>query len=267
MSVCTGEVALWKRSNPLQLNADKSKAPWCTSTRRQHQIPEDLLLVISDTVTPVRSVRDLGIYVDFDLSMSTHVMRTVTSCFAVIRQIRNIRLSVSQPVLCSLVVSLVMTRLDYGSALLAGLSSNLLAKMQSVLNAAARLVFPARKYDHVTPLLQELHWLRAPERIMFRLAVLVYRRLHGLAPSYLAPQLHRVSDVDSRRRLRSASSAALIVQPTLRSSIGDRSFPVAAARTWNSLPPSVTASQSLQTFRKRLKTELFQRSYTTASLP
>ena len=47
----------------------------------------------------------------------------------------------------------------------------------------------------------------------------------------------------------------------------DRSFPVAAARTWNSLPPSVTVSQSLQTFRKRLKTELFQRSYTTASLP
>ena len=44
-------------------------------------------------------------------------------------------------------------------------------------------------------------------------------------------------------------------------------FPVAAARTWNSLPPSVTASQSLQTFRKRLKTELFQRSYVTASLP
>ena len=164
-------------------------------------------------------------------------------------------------------MSLVLTRLDYGSALLAGLPSNLLAKMQSVLNAAARLVLSARKYDHVTLLLQELHWLRAPERIMFRLAVLVYRCLHGLAPSYLAAELHHVSDVDSRRRLRSASSAALIVRPTLRSSIGDRSFPFAAARTWNSLPPSVTASQSLQTFRKRLKTELFQRSYATASLP
>ena len=169
--------------------------------------------------------------------------------------------------LCSFVVSLVLTRLDYDSALLAGLPSNLLAKMQSVLNAAACLVFSARKYDHVTLLLHELHWLRAPERIMFRLAVLVYRCLHGQAPSYLAAELHRVSDVDSRRRLRSASSAALIVRPTLRSSIGDRSFLVAAARTWNSLPPSVTASQYLQTFRKRLKTELFQRSYATASLP
>lgn len=198
--------------------------------------------------------------------MSTHVMRTVTSCFAVMRQIRSIRRSVSQTVLCSLVVSLVLTRLDNGSALLAGLPRHLLANMQSVLNAAARLVFSARKYDHVTPLLQEVHWLRAPERITFRLAVLVYRCLHGLAPSYLAAELHRVTDVDPRRRLRSASTAALIVRPTLRSSIGS-SFPVAAARTCNCLPPSVTASQPLQTFRKRLKTELFQRSNTTASIP
>ena len=121
MSVCIAEVALWMRSNRLQLNADKSEALWCTSARRQHQIPDDPLLVCSDTVTPVRSVRDLGIYVDSDLSMSTHVMRTVTSCFAVMRQIRSIRRSVSQPVLCSLVVSLVLTRLDYGSAFLAGL--------------------------------------------------------------------------------------------------------------------------------------------------
>ena len=153
MSVCIAEVALWMRSNRLQLNADKSEALWCTSARRQHQIPDDPLLVCSDTVTPVRSVGDLGIYVDSDLSMSTHVMRTVTSCFAVMRQIRSIRRSVSQPVLCSLVVSLVLTRLDYGSALLAGLPSNLLAKMQSVLNAAALLVFSVRKYDHVTLLL------------------------------------------------------------------------------------------------------------------
>ena len=128
---------------------------------------------------------------------------------------------------------------------LVGLPTHLLAKMQSVLNAAARLVFSARKYDHLTPVLQELHWLRAPERIMFRLAVLLYRRLHDLAPSYLAAELHRVTDVNHRRRLRSASTAALIVRPTLHSSVGDRSFSIAAARTWNSLPPSVTASQFL----------------------
>jgi len=58
------------------------------------------------------------------------------------------------------------------------------------------------------PLLRELHWLRVPERVTFRLCVLAYRCLHGTAPAYLAESLHRTSDVDTRRRLRSADSHA-----------------------------------------------------------
>ena len=169
--------------------------------------------------------------------------------------------SASQSVLQSLVVSLVLSRLDYGSATLAGLPACLLDRLQSVLHAAARLIYASRKYDHVTPLLRDLHWLRVPERITFRLAVLAYRCQHDLAPPYLADDLHRVADVDSRRRLRSASTAALVVPATAHSTIGDRAFPVAAAQAWNSLPPSVTSSPSLPVFRRRLKTELYARSY------
>ena len=113
----------------------------------------------------------------------------------------------------------------------------------------------------MTPLLRDLHWLRVPECITFRLAVLAYRCQNGLAPPYLADELHRVADVESRRRLRSASTAALVVPVTAHSTIGDRAFPVAAARAWNGLPPSVTSSPSLPVFRLRLKTELFTRSY------
>jgi hypothetical protein len=112
---------------------------------------------------------------------------------------------------------------------LAGIPTRLLDRMQSVLNAAARLVYGSRKFDHVTPLLRELHWLRVPERITFRLAVLAYRCQHGSAPPYLADELHRVADVGSRYQLRSASTMALIVPTTVRSTIGDRAFPVAAA--------------------------------------
>jgi len=133
--------------------------------------------------------------------------------------------------------------------------------MQSVLNAAARLVYGSRRYEHVTPLLRDLHWLRVPDRITFRLAVLAYRCQNGLAPPYLADELHRVADVESRRRLRSASTAALIVPDTVRSTIGDRAFPVAAARVWNNLSSFVTSSPTIMVFRQRLKTELFIRSY------
>ena len=69
------------------------------------------------------------------------------------------------------------------------------------------------------------------------------------------------ADVDSRQRLRSAASSTLVVPPTRRATLGDRAFPVAAARAWNSLPPSVRAATSLQLFRRELKTNLFMRSY------
>jgi Reverse transcriptase (RNA-dependent DNA polymerase) len=261
VSMCIADVAQWMRSNRLQLNTTKTEVLWCSSARRQHQIPIVPLRVGQDAVAPVQCVRDLGIYLDSDVSMSTHVSKTASKCFAVLRQIRSIRRSVTRPVLLSLVVSLVLSRLDYGCATLAGLSRQQLDRLQSVLNAAARLVYSARKYDHVTSLLRELHWLRAPERIAFRQAVLVYRCLHGQAPQYLVDEFTRVADVESRRHLRSATTTMLVVPRSRHSTIGDRAFPVAAARLWNSLPSSVTSSPSLPIFRRRLKTELFSRSY------
>ena len=155
----------------------------------------------------------------------------------------------------------MLTRLDYGCATLAGLPASLLDRLQSVLNAAARLVNSARKFDRVTPVLRDLHWLRVPERISFRLSALVYRGLHGLAPAYIARDLQPVAAINARQRLRSASTAALLVPMTQHRTIGDRAFPVAAARAWNSLPPFVTNAPSLPVFRQRLKTELFRRSY------
>jgi len=106
-----------------------------------------------------------------------------------------------------------------------------------------------------------LHWLRMSQRIDYKLAVLVYRCLNGLAPSYLASDLQRVADLDVRRRLRSASTSTLVVPVTCLSTVGDRAFPVAAARVRNSLPADVTSSPSLPSFQRRLKTELFARSY------
>ena len=189
-----------------------------------------------------------------------NVSKTVSNCFAALRQLRSIRQSVSRQVMLSMVVSLVLQRLDFGNATLAGLPAYQLSRLQSVLNAAARLVFSRSKYDHVTPLLQELHWLRIEQRIEFKLSVLVFRCLNGLAPSYLSRDLQRVSELVARRRLRSSSTSTLVVPPT-RLSTGDRAFPVAAARTWNSLPTSLTSLSSLASFRRQLKTELFARSF------
>ena len=96
-----------------------------------------------------------------------------------------------------------------------------------VLNAAACLVFRLRRYDHVTDAVAILHWLRLPERVNFKLARMAYRVLNGMAPSYLN-LLVPVSNLPGHRRLRSSFTQQLLVPPYCLSTVGRRSFSVAA---------------------------------------
>jgi len=127
-------------------------------------------------------------------------------------------------------------------------------RLQSVLNAAARLIFTARRTDHISPLLRDLHGLCVPEHVKFKLCVLMYRCWHGMAQPYLADNLSLTSADGNRRHLRYADSPTLVVRPTRCSTLGDRAFLVAAANVLNSLPPALRDAPSLLSFRSHLKT-------------
>ena len=86
----------------------------------------------------------------------------------------------------TLVQAFVSTRLDYCNSLLYGISDGLLTKLQTVQNAAARVVTGTRKFDHIISVLRQLHWLPVRQRITFKLAMMVFKCIRGLAPSYLA---------------------------------------------------------------------------------
>jgi len=98
------------------------------------------------------------------------------------------------------------------------------------------------------------------ERIEYKIALLTFRVLHGSAPLYLGP-LMPVRSLPGRRSLRSTGTNRLLVSSVKRSTIGSRAFPVAGPKTWNALPEDVTSSQSEYTFRCRLKTWLFKKSF------
>jgi len=160
--------------------------------------------------------------------MRTHVCQTVSRCFAALRQLRSIRHLVSATVYQSLVTALVLSRLDYGNETLIGLPIHLIRRLQSGQNAAARLIFRLRRSDHITDALISLHWLRVPERIVFKVAVQTYRALHGDAPQYLR-QFTPVADNPSRQRLRSSTSDDLCVPAVRLPTVGRRAFSVAGA--------------------------------------
>ena len=151
--------------------------------------------------------------------------------------------------------------MDYYNAILVGIPDCQRKRLQSVINASARLVSGARRNDHITPVLCDLHWLQVSERINYKVAVLTFKCLSGTAPTYLSSTIQKVADIPSRKRLRSSSGLRLIIPRSRLVSVGDRAFPVAAARIWNSLPLDVISADSLAVFRKRLKTHLFSVSY------
>jgi len=159
------------RSNRLQPNPEKTEVLWRTTARRQHQLPTSPLLIDGCSVSPVKSTRPWQlIYIDSHLTIQTHVKRTVSRCFTSLRQLSQIRHLVPTATLQMLVVALVHSRLDYGNSVLVGLPAYLLRhvrQLQSVLNAAARLVYRLIARDHITDALISLHWLRAPERILY----------------------------------------------------------------------------------------------------
>ena len=154
-----------------------------------------------------------------------------------------------------MVVALVHSRLDYGNGVLVGLPAYLMRQLQSVLNAAARLIFRLKSSNHISDA-----WLRVPERIHYKLAVMAYKVLLGRAPSYLGP-LVRVADVSGRRALRSAGTNRILVPPVTSNTVGSRAFSVAAPLIWNSLLDDVISAESLPTFQRKLKRHLFCQSF------
>jgi hypothetical protein len=126
VSSCVDDIASWMQSNRLKLNTDKTEVLWCAASRRQHQLPTAPTRMGNDLIMSSTSVRDLGVYLDAVLSMRSHVHNTVSKCFAVLRQFRSIRRSVPASAYQTVIVSLVLTKLDYGNAILSGLPAHLI---------------------------------------------------------------------------------------------------------------------------------------------
>jgi len=154
---------------------------------------------------------------------------------------------------------------DYRNSLLCGLPSYQLARIQSVLNAAAPIVYGGKRSDHITPVLHDrLHWLWVPERIRFKLCVMVIKALHHLAPEYIMNCCVPVSNTAHRADLRSPSHHLMDI-PRTRTKFGERSFAIAGPAAWNALPVSVRAASSVDLFKWTFKSHLFLLSFLSSS--
>ena len=174
-----------------------------------------------------------------------------------LRNIGKIRHLIDDETCKLLVHYFVTSRLDYCNSLLIGTSSTLIHSLQLVQNRAARIVKRVKKYDHITPVLKELHWLPVKERIEYKTLLTTYKVIHDNEPAYLSDLLEVNK---SGRHLRSSDSIVL-KQPVPKTKFSEKAFSVSAPRLWNSIPPQIRSSTTVDSFKRQLKTELFRRAY------
>ncbi len=253
ISGCLADISAWMKEHHLQLNLAKTELLVFPATPTlQHDFTIQLG---SSTITPSASVRNLGVIFDDQLTFKEHIAKTAQSCRFALHNIRKIRPFLTEHAAQLLVQALVISRLDYCNALLAGLPSHTIKPLQMIQNAAAWLVFNEPKRAHVTPLFVSLHWLPVAARIHFNTLMLAYKTTTGSAPTYFHSLLRIYIP---SRSLRSASERRLVVPSQRGSKSLSRTFSFTIPGWWNDLPTPIRNAGSLSIFKQQLKTHLFQ---------
>ena len=260
MTSCIEELESWMTSNRLKLNADKTEFIWTGSRQQAAKINTAVIVLKGHQIVPECSVKCLGVLIDTNLTFAPHIRRVAASCFWQIRQLWKIRRSLSVENAKTLVHALVASRIDFCNSILYRVAAVHLRPLQSVLNAAARLVLKLRKFDRVSissTIRNGLHWLPVHNRIVYKLCLLVFKCQHKQAPTYLSSLCLPLSAVTTRRQLRAATRGDLDFPRTQTVTYGPRAFAVSGPTCWNSSPSSLK-SPSLKPahFCKQLKTVL-----------
>ena len=246
--------------NLLKLNDDKTELLLLMRRNVRNISPVSHIDLNMVPVHPSTTIRNLGAMFDHHMDMKSFVNMKCKATMHSLRNISCVRRSLKTEACKTLVQAYVTSKLDYCNSLLYGIPDSLVHKLKRVQHYAARVITMTRKYDHIKPVLSRLHWLPIEQRIQFKLLLYVYKALHGLAPAYLSDMLVPYQPC---RPLRS-SKKSLLEKPRFKlASYGGGAFTTAAPRLWNDLPEDVKASDSVSSFKKRLKTHLFQRAQLT----
>ncbi len=225
------DISAWMKEHHLQLNLAKTELLVFPATPT---LQYDFTIKLGYfTINTSSSAKNLGVIFDDQLTFKEHIAKTARSCRFALHNIGKINSFLTQHAAHLLVKALVISRLDYCNALLAGLPLCTIKPLQMIQNAAAQLVFSEPKMAPVTPLFISLHWLPVAARIKVKTLMLAYRIVTGSAPSYF----HSLITIYiPSRSLISACERRLVVPSQRGTKSLSRTFSFTVPGWWNELP-------------------------------
>ena len=195
-----------------------------------------------------KSVKLLGVQFDTSLSFDKHVSKLVSECWYHIRNIQKIRRYLTNEELKKVVHAVISSKIDYCNSILYGVKMSTINKLQTVQTEAAKIVSHIPAGSSISDQsYASLHWLKVKERIVFKMLLLTHKFFVGKAALYFADIL-----------LVKCSSKRLLYTNFMDTVSGRRAFSYASPRLWNHLPEATRLQDNTDTFKKMLKTALFQ---------
>ena len=255
LTSCIDDVRAWMTQALLKLNEDKTEFLVLSSPYYQENLCNISAKVGDAVITSATQCRNLGVIFDSKLDMKAHVAAVCRSAFFQLRKISSIRKYLTEEACKTLLHSFVMSRIDYCNSLLANLPKCVISKLQKVQNVAARILTRIPVFDHISPVLIDVHWLPLPLRIRYKINLLTFKSLHGLGPSYLSNML---TVYQPAANLRSANKHLLQERRYRLTTYGHRAYYFTAPSFWNELPLHLRSATELKTFKSGLKTHLFK---------
>ena len=216
--------------------------------------------ISGSVVRCVTNVRNLGGIYDREMKMIYQVNDTIKRSNYAVRGIRKIKPYVSLSVRKTLVVSLVLSRIDFLNSLYSSLNRKDVRRLDVMLNNSARLITGTNPRASITPVLNSLHWLKIEYRIKYKLCIFVHKSVHlGCVPTYIS-ELFTVNE-NPVRLTRLSCDRTLVIMPRFYKKYGQNSYQMASIREWNSLPKDIRDFDYFILFKKQLKTHLFRICY------
>lgn len=241
---------LYFQRNGLLVNENKTQCIFIGSRQYISRIPEDVKLNFNGSlIMPSKKVKNLGVYFDRYLLFDAHIDELYKKITGTLLYINRIKNSFDTPTRVMLIQSLVLSLINYCSKIWGMSNKQQIERVQKLQNFAAKVADGnARKYDHVTPILNKLNWLRVNEKIRFDICLTVYKALHSQYPGWLF-------SLTTRNLVRSRPTRQdneLVINKT-STDIGKNCFSIMGPILWNSLPIQLRNVNSLSSFKKNLK--------------
>ena len=242
----------WSKRNNLPINYKKTTC-MAAGTKRRLADSHKLEIRLDDIcIENVSKQKLLGVYIDENLNWSAHIDYLCSNISSKISLLRQLSQYVPQNVQKLFYKGYIMPLIDYGSVIWGSTSSSNLDRLLKLQKRAARIILRADFRTPSVDMFRDLGWQSIENRLKYNKAILTYKALHDQTPEYVSKLLKPVSQTHGLN-LRSSENGDLHM-PLARTALYSGAFSCSAPKLWNSLPQSVKNCDTLNSFKKSLKT-------------